>query len=104
MRLLHVPKSEMEEQVRLGTLAVPGSAAKMRNRLLRSRQDQIQTVGYMPTAGPAMYVPTMMQPGGSHAPLVLMPHVGASGTTSLGAGMARTYVSGTAPTVDTRLW
>jgi hypothetical protein len=32
VRLLHVPKQEMEEQVRLGTLAVPGAAAKYRQR------------------------------------------------------------------------
>lgn len=36
VRLLHVPKSEMEEQVKLGTLAIPGQANKMRQRLLRT--------------------------------------------------------------------
>ncbi|KAF5831077.1 hypothetical protein DUNSADRAFT_13633 [Dunaliella salina] len=35
VRLLHVPKSEMEEQVRLGTLAIPGTAAKLRSRIMR---------------------------------------------------------------------
>jgi hypothetical protein len=32
VRLLHVPRQEMEEQVRMGTLAVPGAAAKYRQR------------------------------------------------------------------------
>lgn len=35
MRLLHVPKQEMEEQVRLGTLAIPGAQAKMRQKMMR---------------------------------------------------------------------
>lgn len=35
VRLLHVPKQEMEEQVRLGTLAIPGAQAKMRPRMIR---------------------------------------------------------------------
>jgi hypothetical protein len=36
VRLLHVPKQEMEEQVRLGTLAIPGAQAKMRQKILRN--------------------------------------------------------------------
>jgi hypothetical protein len=36
VRLLHVPKQEMEEQVRLGTLAIPGAQAKMRQRMMRN--------------------------------------------------------------------
>lgn len=35
VRLLHVPKQEMEEQVRLGTLAIPGAQAKMRQKMMR---------------------------------------------------------------------
>ncbi|GFH06305.1 uncharacterized protein HaLaN_00913, partial [Haematococcus lacustris] len=37
VRLLHVTKNEMEEQSRLGTLAIPGAAAKLRSRILRSQ-------------------------------------------------------------------
>lgn len=33
VRLLHVPKQEMEEQVRLGTLAIPGAHVKMRQKM-----------------------------------------------------------------------
>lgn len=36
VRLLHVPKQEMEEQVRLGTLAIPGAQAKMRQKMMRN--------------------------------------------------------------------
>lgn len=38
VRLLHVPKQEMIEQVQLGTLAIPGQVAKMRQRALRQAQ------------------------------------------------------------------
>lgn len=34
VRLLHVPRQEMEEQVSMGTLAIPGQAAKLRQRMM----------------------------------------------------------------------
>ncbi len=61
VRLLHVPKSEMEEQVRLGTLAIPGAAAKLRSRLLRQQQQQQQRVVGL---APAAALPAFMHPGG----------------------------------------
>lgn len=70
VRLLHVPKSEMEEQVRLGTLAIPGTAAKVRSRQTRPSRPMMGGGGYM--RGP-MIVPTAMQggrgvPGGMGGP------------------------------------
>lgn len=58
VRLLHVPKQEMEEQVRLGTLAIPGAAAKMRQRLLRAGSIDMPT--YMPD--PFVLSPGMQSP------------------------------------------
>ncbi|EFJ47748.1 hypothetical protein VOLCADRAFT_117772 [Volvox carteri f. nagariensis] len=55
VRLLHVPRAEMEEQVRLGTLAIPGAAAKLRSRMMRSQQRN--SAVYMAT-GPLQLVPT----------------------------------------------
>mmetsp|Transcript_28108 Transcript_28108/g.75907 ORF Transcript_28108/g.75907 Transcript_28108/m.75907 type:complete len:391 (+) Transcript_28108:35-1207(+) len=50
VRLLHVPKSEMEEQVRLGTLAIPGTAAKLRSRIMRGGHQP----GVLPQRNPMM--------------------------------------------------
>ncbi len=50
MRLLHVPVSEMEEQVRLGTLAIPGNASKARRQQMQERHSH----GYMTTNSPFM--------------------------------------------------
>lgn len=47
VRLLHVTPDEMEEQVRLGTLAIPGAAEKMRNRLIMRQQQQQQQYAYI---------------------------------------------------------
>ncbi|GAX83059.1 hypothetical protein CEUSTIGMA_g10485.t1 [Chlamydomonas eustigma] len=52
VRLLHVPASEMEEQVRLGTLAVPGNAAKLRARIIRQQQQSRVLYMERPVAGP----------------------------------------------------
>jgi heterogeneous nuclear ribonucleoprotein F/H len=52
VRLLHVPVTEMEEQVRLGTLAIPGNAAKLRNRMA---QQQRTRRGF-----PSQLVPTVV--------------------------------------------
>jgi hypothetical protein len=49
VRLLHVPKQEMEEQVRLGTLAIPGAQAKMRQKMMRNAG------GYGPMDGAGPY-------------------------------------------------
>ncbi|KAG1672723.1 hypothetical protein FOA52_005201 [Chlamydomonas sp. UWO 241] len=56
VRLLHVPVTEMEEQVRLGTLAVPGNAAKLRNRMAQQQQ---RTRRGLPSQ-PMQLVPTMV--------------------------------------------
>jgi heterogeneous nuclear ribonucleoprotein F/H len=58
VRLLHVPRQEMEEQVRHGTLAVPGAAAKFRSRMMR----QPRNPAYMP--GQLMMPPMPPLPGG----------------------------------------
>lgn len=63
VRLLHVPKSEMEEQVRLGTLAIPGAAAKLRSRMMRAQQRN--NLAYLQNpGGPLQLVPTAVLPGG----------------------------------------
>lgn len=52
VRLLHVPKQEMEEQVRMGTLAIPGAAAKLRQRLMRAQRASLAYA-----AGPMQLMP-----------------------------------------------
>lgn len=64
IRLLHVPRTEMEDQVRLGTLAVPGAAARMRSRVVRGPPQQ----ALQPPGRGLMYVPSPMQLAGSTAP------------------------------------
>lgn len=59
VRLLHVPVTEMEEQVRLGTLAIPGNAAKLRSRLMRQQQ-QLQQRNRMAYLGPLHLVPAII--------------------------------------------
>lgn len=68
VRLLHVPKQEMEEQVRLGTLAIPGAQAKMRQKMLRSQG--------MDGLGP--YSDALQMPGGL-GQQVGMPDLGGGG-------------------------
>lgn len=46
----------MEEQVRLGTLAIPGTAAKLRSRLMRAQQRN--SLAYL--SGPLQLVPTVL--------------------------------------------
>lgn len=48
VRLLHVPQSEMEEQVRLGTVAIPGDAS----RSMRSRSAQMPSPTHQPPPPP----------------------------------------------------
>ena len=63
IRLLHVPRTEMEDQVRLGTLAVPGAAARMRSRVVRGPPLQA-----LPLPGHGLaYVPGPMQSAGNPA-------------------------------------
>lgn len=57
VRLLHVPVTEMEEQVRLGTLAIPGNAAKLRSRLMRQQQQQRNRMAFL---GPLHLVPAII--------------------------------------------
>ena len=42
VRLLHVPKQEMNEQVRLGTIAIPGNATRRGGRLPAQHMQQVQ--------------------------------------------------------------
>eukprot|EP00198_Chlamydomonas_reinhardtii_P002932 XP_001692268.1 predicted protein [Chlamydomonas reinhardtii] len=90
VRLLHVPRAEMEEQVRLGTLAIPGAAAKIRSRMMRSQQ---RNMGYM--AGPVQLMPSMM-PGGR-------PVMGMGPPGGIGAPYGQTAGPGQTP-VESRLW
>jgi len=88
VRLLHVPKSEMEEQVRLGTLAIPGNAAKLRSRLMR--QQQRNNLAYL--AGPLQLVPTVVPAAGR--PLM-----------SVGPTLNAPYATGpTGAPIDARVW
>lgn len=91
VRLLHVPKSEMEEQVRLGTLAIPGAAAKLRSRLMRQQRNNLTYL-----AGPQLLVPTAVVPGTGRGPMVAASiNQGAYGN---GA------VAGHAGPMDARVW
>ncbi|KAG2452074.1 hypothetical protein HYH02_003110 [Chlamydomonas schloesseri] len=90
VRLLHVPRAEMEEQVRLGTLAIPGAAAKIRSRMMRSQQ---RNMGYM--AGPVQLMPSMMPSG--------RPVMGMGPPGGIGAPYGQT--AGPAQTsMESRLW
>lgn len=65
VRLLHVPVFEMEEQVRMGTLAIPGNAAKMRARLLRAqRMTHMACPNYPAGMPPSMGVSNAMPSNG----------------------------------------
>ncbi|KAG2488109.1 hypothetical protein HYH03_013258 [Edaphochlamys debaryana] len=90
VRLLHVPRAEMEEQVRLGTLAIPGAAAKLRSRMMRSQQRN--NMPYM--GGPVQLMPTVM-PGGRH--VMMGPNAGMGAPYSQQGGPGQ-------PQVESRLW
>ncbi|KXZ50577.1 hypothetical protein GPECTOR_16g752 [Gonium pectorale] len=99
VRLLHVPRAEMEEQVRLGTLAIPGAAAKLRSRMIRSQQRN--NAVYM-AAGPMQLMPSVL-PGGRP----VMPTLGPHGGPGPAAGMGGPYVQAAGPgqvAVESRLW
>ncbi len=83
----------MEEQVRLGTLAIPGNAAKLRSRLMR--QQQRNRLAYM--AGPLQLVPSVVP---SARPLTLGPlGVTHALNNPYGGGMAAQMQP-----MDARLW
>ncbi|GFR41617.1 hypothetical protein Agub_g2342 [Astrephomene gubernaculifera] len=98
VRLLHVPRSEMEEQVRLGTLAIPGAAAKLRSRMMRSQQQRNNAI-FMPT-GPVQLVPTVL-PGGR--PIMTMGPPGAGPNAGINAPYGQPGVPSQLP-VESRLW
>lgn len=65
MRLLHVPRQEMEEQVRMGTLAIPGGAAKLRARMLRGQpRANNNGLAFLPP-GALQLVPASALPAGA---------------------------------------
>lgn len=95
VRLLHVPRAEMEEQVRLGTLAIPGAAAKLRSRMIRTQQRN--NMAYM-AAGPVQLMPTPVMQG---RPVLAMGPPGPGGAAGL------TYAQPPGPgqgPVESRIW
>eukprot|EP00878_Enallax_costatus_P011916 GHUV01012440.1.p1 GENE.GHUV01012440.1~~GHUV01012440.1.p1 ORF type:complete len:351 (+),score=95.24 GHUV01012440.1:408-1460(+) len=91
VRLLHVPKQEMEEQVRLGTLAIPGAQAKMRQKMMRN-SGPVDSMNPYAAGDPLMHGGMLSGAqqglqdlgaagGGFHGPLAhgLMPHSMAQG-------------------------
>ena len=56
----------MEEQVRLGTLAIPGTAAKLRTRLMRAQR------GMQYLAAPVQRVPPHLLPASQGMPMGLL--------------------------------
>lgn len=99
VRLLHVPRAEMEEQVRLGTLAIPGAAAKLRSRMMRSQQRN--NAVYM-TTGPVQLMPTVMQ-GGRPVMATIGPHGGPGPSAAMGAPYTQPGGPGQL-SIDSRLW
>ncbi|GLC42385.1 hypothetical protein PLESTB_000652500 [Pleodorina starrii] len=98
VRLLHVPRAEMEEQVRLGTLAIPGAAAKLRSRMIRSQQRN--NAVYMAT-GPVQLMPTVM-PGGRPVMAAMGPG-GPGPNAAMSAPYSQPAGHGQVP-VESRLW
>lgn len=102
IRLLHVPRAEMEEQVRLGTLAVPGAAARMRSRMARAQQQQQlppRNMAYV--SGPVQLMQTMV-PGGR--PVMGMAHGGQQPYGGQGGGQQPYGGQGGGQQVDSRMW